>query len=164
MAKDTMQSAGDRSHPVALVGSEGSWPMRQVAEGQSARDGAAVFVAMELSKSAWLLAVQGSPSGKTSSHRLEGGDVAGLLALLRRLQAREQQACGGGEAQIVLGYEAGYDGFWLQRRLAAEGIRCWVMDPGSLQVNRKARRAKTEPSASGPVVPIGWMRRCCCGR
>ncbi len=46
--------------------------------------------------------------------------------------------------QIVLGYEAGYDGFWLQRRLAAEGIGCWVMDPGSLQVNRKARRAKTD--------------------
>ena len=118
--------------------------MRQVTEEQAARDGAAVFVALELSRSAWLLAVQGSPSGKTSSHRLEGGDVAGLLALLRRLQAREQQACGGGEVRIVLGYEAGYDGFWLQRRLAAEGIGCWVMDPGSLQVNRKARRAKTD--------------------
>ncbi len=77
--------------------------MRQVTEGQSTRDGAAVFVAMELSKSAWLLAAQGSPSGKTSPHRLEGGDVDGLLALLRRLQAREQQACGGGEVRIVLG-------------------------------------------------------------
>src|SRR5215207_2918492 len=33
--KDTMQSAGDRSHTAALVGSEGSWPMRQVAEEQS---------------------------------------------------------------------------------------------------------------------------------
>src|SRR5215218_6502382 len=102
-----MQSAGDRSHTAALVGSEGSWPMRQVAEEQSAWDGAAVFVAMELSKSAWLLAVQGSPSGKTSSHRLAGGDVAGLLALLRRLQAREQQARGDGEVQVILGYEAG---------------------------------------------------------
>jgi transposase len=119
--------------------------MRQVAAGQSARDGAAVFVAMELSRSAWLLAVQGSPSGKTSSHRLDGGDIAGLLVLLRRLQSREQQARGGGgEAQIVLGYEAGYDGFWLQRRLTAEGITCCVMDPGSLQVDRRARRAKTD--------------------
>ena len=132
MAKDTMQSAGDRSHTAASVGLEGSWPMRQVAAGQSAWDGAAVFVAMELSKSAWLLAVQGSPSGKTSSHRLEAGDIAGLLELLRRLQAREKQASHGGEVQIVLGYEAGYDGFWLQRRLVAEGIHCHVMDPGSL--------------------------------
>jgi transposase len=46
--------------------------------------------------------------------------------------------------QVVLGYEAGYDGFWLHRRLTAEGITCWVMDPGSLQVDRRARRAKTD--------------------
>jgi transposase len=160
MAKDTMQSAGDRSHTAALVGSEGSWPMRQVAEEQSAWDGAAVFVAMELSKSTWLLAVQGSPSGKTSSHRLEGGDVAGLLALLDRLRSREQQACHGSVVQIVLGYEAGYDGFWLQRRLVAEGICCHVMDPGSLQVNRKARRAKTDRLDAVMLLRalIAWWR------
>jgi transposase len=134
--------------------------MHQVADGKAARDGAAVFVAMELSKSAWLLAVQGSPSGKTSSHRLEAGDVTGLLGLLRRLQTREQQACGGDGVQIILGYEAGYDGFWLQRRLAAEGIGCWVMDPGSLQVNRKARRAKTDRLDAAMLLRalIAWWR------
>ena len=134
--------------------------MRQVIEGQSTRDGAAVFVAMELSKSAWLLASQGSPSGKTASHRLEGGDIDGLLALLRRLQGREQQACGGGHVQVVVGYEAGYDGFWLQRRLAAAGIACWVMDPGSLQVNRKARRAKTDRLDAAMLLRalIAWWR------
>jgi transposase len=78
-----------------------------------------VFVAMELSRSAWLLASQGSPSGKTSSHRLRSGDVTERLALLRRLQARERQACGGGDVQVIVGHEAGYDGFWLQRRLTA---------------------------------------------
>src|SRR3954447_4181674 len=122
---------------------DGSWSMRQIEQMPSAWDAAAVFVAMELSKSAWLLAAQGSPSGKASSHRLEGGDIAGLLVLLRRLQAREQQACGR-PVQIILGYEAGYDGFWLQRRLSSEGIPCCVMDPGSLQVDRRARRAKTD--------------------
>ena len=60
-----------------------------------------------------------------------------------RLQAREQRE-GGHDVEVILGYEAGYDGFWLQRRLAAEGITCWVMDPGSLQVDRRARRAKTD--------------------
>lgn len=101
--------------------------MRQV-EGEHSTlvDRPAVFVAMGLSKSAWLLAAQASPSGKTSSHRLDSGDATGLLALLRRLQARERQACGNGAVQVVVGYEAGYDGFWLQRRLVAEGITCWV--------------------------------------
>ena len=134
--------------------------MRQVEGQRSTLDDAAVFVAMELSKSAWLLAAQASPSGKTSSHRLESGDITGLLALLRRLQARERQTYGGGAVQIVVGYEAGYDGFWLQRRLAAEGITCWVMDPGSLQVNRRARRAKTDRLDAAMLLRalIAWCR------
>ena len=134
--------------------------MHQVESERSVLDGAAVFVAIELSKSAWLLAAQASPSGKTSSHRLESGDITGLVALLRRLQARERQACGGGTVQIVVGYEAGYDGFWLQRRLAAEGIICWVMDPGSLQVNRRARRAKTDRLDAAMLLRalIAWCR------
>ena len=134
--------------------------MHQVESECSVLDGVAVFVAIELSKSAWLFAAQASPSGKTSSHRLESGDITGLLTLLRRLQARERQACGGGAVQVVVGYEAGYDGFWLQRRLAAEGITCWVMDPGSLQVNRRARRAKTDRLDAAMLLRalIAWCR------
>jgi hypothetical protein len=131
-----------------------------VEDERSTLDGAVVFVAMELSKSAWLLAAQGSPSGKTSSHRLESGDIASLLTLLRRLQARERQACGAGDVQLVVGHEAGYDGFWLQRCLAADGITCWVMDPGSLQVNRRARRAKTDRLDAAMLLRalIAWCR------
>ena len=134
--------------------------MHQVESECSVLDGVAVFVAIELSKSAWLFAAQASPSGKTSSHRLESGDITGLLTLPRRLQARERQACGGGAVQVVVGYEAGYDGFWLQRRLAAEGITCWVMDPGSLQVNRRARRAKTDRLDAAMLLRalIAWCR------
>lgn len=117
--------------------------MRGIEQTGTAQNGHTLFVSMELSKTSWLLAAQASPSGKTSSHKLNGGDTDGLLALLRRLQVREQRQSGE-EVQIILGYEAGYDGFWLQRRLAAEGITCWVMDPGSLQVDRRARRAKTD--------------------
>ena len=133
--------------------------MRHVEQTEAARDRAVVFVAMELSKTSWLLAARASPSGKTSSHRLNGGDVAGLLALLRRLQAREQRE-GGHDVEVILGYEAGYDGFWLQRRLAAEGITCWVMDPGSLQVDRRARRAKTDRLDAAMLLRalMAWWR------
>ena len=133
--------------------------MRHVEQTEAARDRAVVFVAMELSKTSWLLAARASPSGKTSSHRLNGGDVAGLLALLRRLQAREQRQ-GGHDVEVILGYEAGYDGFWLQRRLAAEGITCWVMDPGSLQVDRRARRAKTDRLDAAMLLRalMAWWR------
>ena len=133
--------------------------MRDVERSEAAREGAVVFVAMELSKASWLLAAQSSPSGKTSSHKLDGGDIAGLLALLRRLQARERRA-EGEEVRVVLAHEAGYDGFWLQRRLAAEGIACWVMDPGSLQVDRRARRAKTDRLDAAMLLRalVAWCR------
>jgi transposase len=133
--------------------------MRYIEQTEAARDGAGVFIALELSKSAWLLAAQGSPSGKTSLHRLDRGDVAGLLAWLGRLQAREQRASGN-QVQVVLAYEAGYDGFWLQRRLSVEGITCWVMDPGSLQVDRRARRAKTDRLDAAMLLRalMAWWR------
>ena len=133
--------------------------MRDVERSEAAREGAVVFVAMELSKTSWLLAAQSSPSGKASSHKLDGGDIAGLLALLRRLQARERRA-EGEEVRVVLAHEAGYDGFWLQRRLAAEGIACWVMDPGSLQVDRRARRAKTDRLDAAMLLRalVAWCR------
>jgi transposase len=133
--------------------------MSQIKHAAALQDGAAIFVALELSKSAWLLAAQAAPSGKVSSHRLDSGDSDGLLALLRRLQARERTA-NGEEGQIVLGYEAGYDGFWLQRRLTAEGITCWVIDPGSLQVDRRARRAKTDRLDAAMLLRalMAWCR------
>jgi transposase len=41
-------------------------------------------------------------------------------------------------------YEAGRDGFWIQRMLAEGGVRCLVVDSSSIEVNRKARRVKTD--------------------
>jgi transposase len=40
-------------------------------------------------------------------------------------------------------YEAGYDGFWLHRLLEGQGVHSLVVDPASVQVDRRARRAKT---------------------
>ena len=45
---------------------------------------------------------------------------------------------------VISCYEAGYDGFWLHRLLEAHGIRNYVIDPASLQVDRRARRVKTD--------------------
>jgi transposase len=123
-------------------------------------DAAVVFIALELSKSAWLIAAHRLPSGRTFAHRLDGGDVAGLLALIDRLRTREATAAGSAPVRVVLGYEAGYDGFWLQRRLAAEGIDCCVMDAASLQVDRRARRAKTDRLDAGRLLRalMAWWR------
>jgi transposase len=41
-------------------------------------------------------------------------------------------------------HEAGYGGFWLHRQLVAAGIDSVIVDATSLQVDRRARRAKTD--------------------
>ena len=41
-------------------------------------------------------------------------------------------------------FEAGRDGFWLHRLLLANGIASHVLEPTSILVNRRARRAKTD--------------------
>ena len=46
--------------------------------------------------------------------------------------------------EVVCCYEAGYDGFWLHRLLESRGICNYVIDPASLQVDRRARRVKTD--------------------
>ena len=38
--------------------------------------------------------------------------------------------------EVISCYEAGYDGFWLHRVLEAHGVRNYVIDPASLQVDR----------------------------
>jgi transposase len=40
--------------------------------------------------------------------------------------------------------EAGRDGFWLHRLLEAHGVRSHVVDPASIAVSRRSRRAKTD--------------------
>ena len=59
---------------------------------------------------------------------------------------------------IVLCYEAGYDAFWLARFLKARGIECLVVDAASMQVNRRARRAKTDRIDVGMLLRalIAW--------
>ena len=41
-------------------------------------------------------------------------------------------------------YEAGRDGWWLHRWLREQGIDNIVVDSASIEVNRRARRAKTD--------------------
>jgi transposase len=104
---------------------------------------ATIFVALELSRASWVVAVHTPLTDKIGLHKLKGGDSEGLLALIARFQARAQAALGRPVA-VVSCYEAGYDGFWLHRLLEAHGVRNHVLDPASLQVNRRARRAKTD--------------------
>jgi transposase len=102
-----------------------------------------IFLALELSRSSWLVASHTPAADKISRHKLAAGDIDGLLALIERLRTRAGQKTGQ-PVQVISCYEAGYDGFWLDRKLKAEGVINYVMDPASIQVDRRARRVKTD--------------------
>lgn len=104
---------------------------------------ATLYVSIELSKSSWLVATCGALSDRISQRKLKGGDAAGLLALIGRKRA-ELEAAAGGPVRVLCCYEASYDGFWLHRFLRDGGVDNQVMDPASLAVERRARRAKTD--------------------
>ena len=102
-----------------------------------------ILVAIELSASTWLVAARMPGSEKPQLHRIDGGDTAALLALISSLRdrvARTLDAAFG----VVCCFEAGRDGFWLHRVLTAHRIANHVLEPTSILVNRRARRAKTD--------------------
>ena len=101
------------------------------------------LLAIELSKKSWITAVNTPLSDKISRHRLEGCDWKGLLELIERIRTRVARELNR-PVEVISCYEAGYDGFWLHRLLEAHGVRNLVIDPASLQVDRRARRAKTD--------------------
>src|SRR5918998_2533423 len=102
-----------------------------------------LFVSLELSCSTWLVTSLAPGSDKMSKHAVAGGDGAGLLELLERLRAKaEQRGCGA--AGIVCIQEAGFEGFWVHRLLTSHGIESRVVDPASVAVPRRQRRAKTD--------------------
>ncbi len=102
-----------------------------------------LFASLELSKSRWLVTVSAPGSEKRSKHVVIGGDGGALLNLLGRLRAAAERR-GGMAVQVVVIQEAGLDGFWLHRLLEANEIESHVVDPASIAVDRRHRRAKTD--------------------
>lgn len=113
------------------------------AQPAAAAEPATMFVALELSKSSWLVALHSPVADKISQHRLAGGDIAGLLELIARKQSQVEAKLSR-TIRILSCYEAGYDGFWLHRSLCARGIDSRVLDAASILVDRRSRRAKTD--------------------
>lgn len=104
---------------------------------------ATIYVSIELSRKIWLTAIHTPLADKIGLHKVEVGDSTELLALIRRIMKKVERTMDG-PVKVLSCYEAGYDGFWLHRVLAEAGIINHVIDPASLQVNRRARRAKTD--------------------
>ena len=118
-----------------------------------------IYAALELSKNSWLLAIQDPCRDNPSLHPLPGGDADGLMTKLSAARDRVTKDTGQTPA-VTLCYEAGYDGFWLARYLEQRGVTCQVIEPASLQVNRRARRVKTDRIDVESILHtlVAWCR------
>lgn len=102
-----------------------------------------LYVAFELSKATWLIGIALSGERKMSQHPVSGGDTAAVLRLITKKREQAEKKLGR-PVRVVSCYEAGYDGFWLDRWLAQQGIANRVIDPSSIEMPRRARQAKTD--------------------
>jgi transposase len=119
----------------------------------------AVFLALELSRSTWLIAASLPESDRVSKYRVTAGDTAALLSLVSRLKAQAQRRCS--EAvRVVSIHEAGLDGFWVHRLLQANDVDSHVVDAASIAVDRRNRRAKTDRIDVEKLLRtlMGWAR------
>jgi transposase len=100
-----------------------------------------LLVAFELGWNRWRLAF-GSAMGEGAWQiTIPARNVVALTEAIRKAKVR----LGLPEACCVLScYEAGREGFWLHRLLAQMGVENLVVDSSSIEVNRRARRVKTD--------------------
>src|ERR1700738_1458916 len=105
--------------------------------------GNTVCMAVEPSVSSWRVAARLPGVERQRQQRLEGGDSVTLLALIAELRSLASSKLGGA-VEVACCFEAGRDGLWLHRLLTAHAIAAYVLEPTSILVNRRARRAKTD--------------------
>src|SRR5690606_20945467 len=101
----------------------------------------ALYVAFELSKAKWKL---GFSDGSHRAARVVTVDAPDVEAVDRQILKAKQSFGLREGAPVYSCYEAGRDGFWLHRALTDRGIDNLVVDPASIEVNRRKRRVKTD--------------------
>jgi hypothetical protein len=102
---------------------------------------AALYVACELSTKEWLLTISTAADARRQRARVRPGDREAVQRVLAAAKARAGVAA---NAPVRSCYEAGRDGCWPHRFLTAVGVTNLVVDSSSIEVPRRARRAKTD--------------------
>jgi transposase len=117
-----------------------------------------LYVAFELGKKDWKLAMTSGFGVAPWLRTVPSGDRRGVERALSQGRRRFGLPA---PAAVVSCYEAGRDGFWIHRALTALGIRNRVVDSASIEVNRRARRTKTDRLDALKLVRM--LVRVCCG-
>jgi transposase len=99
-----------------------------------------LFVSFELGDKQWRLSISDGRHG-VSRYRVAAGSKSAVLDCIVSAGVRFGTPP---NATVHSCYEAGRDGWWLHRWLCELGVDNIVVDASSIEVNRRARRAKTD--------------------
>ena len=108
-----------------------------------------LYLAFELSAAKWKL---GFSTGLGQNPRRRTVDAGELLTLRQEIEMAKRRFGLAAEAPVRSCYEAGRDGFWLHRYLLEQEVENLVVDSSSIQVDRRARRAKTDGIDVGKLL------------
>lgn len=98
-------------------------------------------LAFELGNREWKLGFTTGFGQPPRERTIAARDLAALAAEISRARRRFGLPAG---AHVRSCYEAGRDGFWLHRALTQQGVANLVVDSSSIEINRRARRAKSD--------------------
>lgn len=109
------------------------------------REEEVLAVSLELASKSWKVGLDDGRRKAPAVHGVDHAEPQGRLedaiAVIEKVKKKWGLASG---VRVVVVFEAGQDGFWIQRALSERGYEALVVDPASIPVERRARRAKTD--------------------
>src|ERR1700752_554714 len=118
-----------------------------------------LILAIELSNSKWVLAALVAGLANVKNKRTIEPTVEALMAAIDGYRARGAKTGRKGQ-RVKATYEAGWSGFWLARWLMRQAIETHVIQPSSVPVDRRARRAKSDGIDAELLLRtlLAWLR------
>lgn len=110
-----------------------------------------LLLAFELGERVWKLGFTTGLGQRPRVRQVAAGAVDRVLEEIARAKVRLTLPV---DTPVISCYEAGRDGFWLHRALVAQGVANHVVDSASIEVNRRARRAKSDRLDLGGLLTL----------
>src|SRR5437588_10579850 len=118
-----------------------------------------LILSIEVSNQSWVLAAQVPGLPHTKAKRTVDREAEALMAAIAGYRSRAA-AMGRSIERVIAVYEAGWSGFWLARWLTRHKVEVYVIQPSSVPVDRRMRRAKSDRIDADMLLRtlLAWLR------
>lgn len=118
-----------------------------------------LILSIEVSNKSWVLAAQVPGLPHTKAKRSVSPGAEALLTAISGYRARAADL-GHKIERVIAVYEAGWSAFWLARWLRRHGVEVYVIQPSSVPVDRRLRRAKSDRIDAELLLRtlLAWLR------